>query len=75
MVATMYKQMVVRQIGALSHSLSGIFEKAGEWMWFAFCLCLFIVLGPFSAPVVLIALCKLGMESKDQPEPELESSC
>jgi hypothetical protein len=32
------------------------------------------VLGPFSAPVVLIALYKLGLEDNDHQEPELISS-
>ena len=32
--------------------------------------CFFMVLGPFSGPVALIVLCKLGLEESVQAEPE-----
>ena len=45
-------------------------ERLSEWFWFLLSFLLFIVLGPFSAPIVLIALIKLGLEDNDHPEPQ-----
>ena len=47
-----------------------ICEKISELFWFCLSLMLFVVLGPFAAPVVLLVLLKLGMEESDAQEPE-----
>jgi hypothetical protein len=45
-------------------------ERVIEYFWFLLSLVLFIVLGPFSGPVALIVLCKLGLEESVHAEPE-----
>lgn len=44
--------------------------QAGEWFWFCLSLLLFLVLGPFSAPVVLIVIFRLGLAEPACREPE-----
>ena len=46
------------------------FRRVGEWFWFLVSFLLFVVLGPFSAPVVLIVLARLGMEDNCCEEPQ-----
>lgn len=46
------------------------FGQVSEWFWFCLSFILFIVLGPFSAPVALIVLARLGMEENSCQEPE-----
>ena len=46
------------------------FGQVSEWFWFSLSFILFIVLGPFSAPVALIVLARLGMEENSWQEPE-----
>ena len=45
-------------------------ERMRDYFWFLLSLVLFIVLGPFSGPVALIVLCKLGLEESVCAEPE-----
>ncbi len=45
-------------------------ERVSDCFWFLFSLVLFVVLGPFSGPVALIVLCKLGLEESVHAEPE-----
>ncbi len=45
-------------------------ERVSECSWFLLSLILFVVLGPFSGPVALIVLCKLGLEESVRAEPE-----
>ncbi len=64
-----------KQIFSISNTISrrnflAISEKISELFWFSLSLLLFIVLGPFAAPVVLLVLVRLGMEENDAPEPE-----
>ena len=49
-------------------SLSAI----SEVFWFVFCLVLFMILGPFAAPIALIAVmtCQSREEREELPEPE-----
>lgn len=47
-----------------------IAERVSECCWFLLSLALFMVLGPFSGPVALIVLFKLGLEESVQAEPE-----
>lgn len=44
--------------------------QISEWFWFCLSFMLFIVLGPFSAPVALIVLVRLGMEEHICEEPK-----
>ena len=46
-------------------------DKAGECFWFSLCLLLFVILGPFSAPIVLgyIFFGKLGDQAPAEPDP------
>ena len=46
------------------------FGQVSEWFWFCLSFILFIILGPFSAPVALIVLARLGMEENSCQEPE-----
>jgi len=67
-----------KQVFSVSNGISGcnfaaIGEKITELFWFSLSLVLFLVLGPFAAPVVLIVLFKLGMEECDAREPEAHS--
>lgn len=47
-----------------------LIEKVSEWFWFCLSFVLFVVLGPFSAPVALIVLLKQGLEENSHREPE-----
>jgi len=46
------------------------FGQISEWFWFCLSFILFIVLGPFSAPVALIVLARLGLEENTCQEPK-----
>lgn len=70
MATTMHKQVMDRPVDNALQSLLNLAEKMSEWFWIALSFSLFVVLGPFSAPVVLIVLCKLGLEASDNVEPE-----
>jgi hypothetical protein len=70
MAATIQKQLTVPADETILQTLLVIFEKISEAFWFLLCLSLFVALGPFSAPVALIALYKLAAEQQDAPEPE-----
>lgn len=58
------------QLGSFRQYLTHQAEKYIGCFWFLLCLMLFIVLGPFSAPVVLITLARLAGEADLKPEPE-----
>jgi hypothetical protein len=45
-------------------------KRTSECFWFLLSLVLFVVLGPFSGPVALIVLCRLGLEESVHTEPE-----
>lgn len=70
MATTLQKQIIDRPGESIYHGLLKLTEQLSEYFWFLLSFALFVLLGPFSAPVVLIALCKLGMEESDQKEPE-----
>ncbi len=74
MATTLHKQIIGRPVESVSHSLWRLVDKASEWFWFLLSFTLFVVLGPFSAPIALIALFKLGLEDNDHQEPESISS-
>lgn len=46
-------------------------DKAGEIFWFSLCLALFMLLGPFSAPIVLgyIFFGRLSDQKLTEPDP------
>lgn len=44
--------------------------QVSEWGWFLLSLLLFLILGPFSSPVVLLVLGKLSLEDISSREPE-----
>ncbi len=48
-------------------------EKASEYFWCTLCLLLFMVLGPFSAPIVLgyIFFGKLSDQRPAEPDPRI----
>jgi hypothetical protein len=56
--------------GRNSGLLNGYREKIVEGFWFSVCLLLFIVLGPFSAPIVLAFLFFNNHLNSDMQEPE-----
>lgn len=70
MATTAHKQVIGRPVEALWHGLVSLTEQISEYFWFLLSFSLFVVLGPFSAPVVLLVLCKLGLEESDSAEPE-----
>ncbi len=50
--------------------LSGLRDKIAEGFWFSLCLLLFVILGPFSAPIVLAYLFFNDHLSGEMREPE-----
>lgn len=70
MAATLQKQEITRSVESVFYSLRILVEQVSGWFWFLFSFVLFVVLGPFSAPIALIALVKLGLEDNDHREPE-----
>lgn len=74
MATTLNKQVISRPAEGVWHSLWSLAEKLSEWFWFLLSFVLFVVLGPFSAPIALMAIFKLGLEDNSQTEPESVSS-
>ena len=74
MATTLYKPIVESPLDSLWQRVTVHFERVSEWFWFLISFVLFLVLGPFSAPVVLLVLCKLGFQENDHVEPEPASS-
>lgn len=70
MATTLHKQVLGQPAESVWRSLWSMAEQASEWFWFLLSFALFVVLGPFSAPIALIAIFKLGLEDNDHPEPE-----
>ena len=70
MATTLHKQVISRPNESVWHSLGSLTEQVSEKFWFLLSFALFVVLGPFSAPIALIALFKLGLEENDHCEPE-----
>jgi hypothetical protein len=74
MATTLHKQAIDRPVESVFQSLCNLVEQLSERFWFLLSFVLFVVLGPFSAPIALIALFKLGLEDNDHLEPESISS-
>ena len=70
MAATFTHAQTERPILGSSISWSWL-DKAGECFWFTLCLLLFMLLGPFSAPIVLgyIFFGKLSDQNYTEPQP------
>jgi len=66
MAITIQKQTIDLSINRLSN----VVEQLSEWFWFLLSFFLFVILGPFSVPVVLIVLVRLGLEDTCKAEPE-----
>jgi hypothetical protein len=70
MATTLQKQVIGRPDEKVWNSLRSAADQVSEWFWFLLSFALFVVLGPFSAPIALIAIFKLGLEENDHREPE-----
>jgi hypothetical protein len=66
MATTLPKQTIELSIDRFSN----VVEQLSEWFWFLLSFFLFVVMGPFSVPVVLFVLVRLGLEDTGQSEPE-----
>lgn len=72
MATTAQKQMIDRSAEGVWQILCGMSDQLSEWFWFTLCFLLFVLLGPFSAPIALIAIFKLGLQENEHREPNLE---
>ncbi len=70
MATTLHKQVIGRPDEKVWSSLLHAADRITEWFWFLLSFVLFVALGPFSAPIALIAIFKLGLEENDHREPE-----
>lgn len=70
MAITISKEAMSNESNPISFNFTGIWERLSGIIWFLLSLVLFVVLGPFSAPIVLIALLQLGCEDSDQASPK-----
>ena len=70
MAISISKEAMDNQGNPISMNVTGILDKIGELVWFLLSLLLFIALGPFSAPIALIALLQLGCEENDLVPPK-----
>jgi hypothetical protein len=70
MATVLHKETIQGEMTGIFSTLPLLAEKVSECGWFLLCLVLFLVLGPFSAPVVLLVLAKEGKEAMARPEPE-----
>lgn len=70
MATTLHKRIMNRPDESVWNSLAPVAAMVCEWFWFLLSFVLFVVLGPFSAPIALIAIFKLGLEENDHREPE-----
>ncbi len=79
MATTLQKQIIGQSVISqpvenVWHNLRSLVEQGSEWFWFLLSFALFLVLGPFSAPIALMAIFKLGLEDNNHTEPESISS-
>lgn len=79
MAATIHKQSIqgvgfqgslVGESGSFLRILRRINEFSAEWLWCLLSLVLFMALGPFSAPIAIIAILKLGFQEPPENMPE-----
>ncbi|SDO87755.1 hypothetical protein [Desulforhopalus singaporensis] len=70
MAATIHKEVMDRSFDSGVINLATLNEKIMGLFWFVLCLGLFVILGPFSGPVAIVALYRISRETGDQPEPQ-----
>lgn len=70
MATTLRKLKSESPMNVSSKGVRALAERVSECFWFLLSLVLFMVLGPFSGPVALIVLFKLGLEESVHAEPE-----
>lgn len=70
MAISIFKDAMNNEDKSLSCILTGLLKKMGEMVWFFLSMILFVVLGPFSAPIALLALLQLGYEDHNQISPK-----
>ena len=70
MAITLSKQAMNTHSKPISINASDMVEKVVGVIGFFVSFLLFIILGPFSAPIALIALLQLGCEDRDLQSPE-----
>jgi hypothetical protein len=70
MAITIQKHTYEIPVSNIRSGLAPLVARVSEWFWFCLCLVLFVVLGPFGAPVALMVLVKLGLEENSHREPE-----
>lgn len=70
-MATIIEQKRVLHLSQVNFGLKGISWSAlSEKFWFSVSLALFMVLGPFAAPIALFALFNLDATERGASEPE-----
>lgn len=70
MAATIHKHTFAMSVCTARDNLLQFSEKISEWFWLSLSLVLFVVMGPFAAPVVLLVLFQLAKEDNGGLEPE-----
>jgi len=70
MATVLHKEAIQGQVEEIWAGLPVLGEKVSEVLWAMLCLLLFLLLGPFSAPVVLMVLFKQASENQELREPE-----
>lgn len=66
---TLSKHLYGDSLAEVRHRASCL-AQCSEWFWFCLSLLLFIILGPFSAPVAVVVVVRLGMAGDPCQEPE-----
>ena len=70
MATSLQKQIVWRPVVFSLPKVRLHAVRCGELFWFLVSFILFVILGPFSAPVVLVVLFRLGLEIEEElPQP------
>ncbi|WP_457576206.1 hypothetical protein [Desulfomarina sp.] len=70
MAAIIHKHTFAISVCAARDNLLQLSEKISECFWLSLSLLLFVIMGPFAAPVVLLVLFQLAREENGCVEPE-----
>ncbi|BHH84180.1 hypothetical protein [Desulforhopalus sp. 52FAK] len=70
MAITLSKQAMNTHSKPISVNPGDMVERVLGVIWFLVSFLLFIILGPFSAPIAMIALLQLGCEDRELQSPE-----
>lgn len=68
------RELLVPQRERFIQKVYRILPLLSELFWGVICLMLFMILGPFSAPVALIAVFSLRGEERGTKKPELQGT-